>query len=181
MKAKFPELYQVGNPWDVPAIHIVFSCFRLAWMVIPNEENIRQTKYIYVQNYIVKIHRMLRKLINLKLIWCSLVSSSVYSLFNRNLHGVDTNGLVQRAINASNVYENIAGYIEEANKAALLALNTTNRVNDVSSCHNTSIYFAMLQGLWTPEYEEKTRFSFIVCIKVLTAPYASYIISWIKS
>uniref|UniRef100_A0A669QFQ5 Laminin subunit alpha-4 n=1 Tax=Phasianus colchicus TaxID=9054 RepID=A0A669QFQ5_PHACC len=57
---------------------------------------------------------------------------------DRNLHGVDTNGLVQRAINASNVYENIAGYIEEANKAALLALNTTNRVNDVSSCHNTS-------------------------------------------
>ncbi|KAK2534799.1 Lama4 [Columba guinea] len=48
-----------------------------------------------------------------------------------NLHGVDANGLVQRAINASNVYENIAGYIEEANKAALLALNTTNQVNDI--------------------------------------------------
>lgn len=103
-------------------------------------------KHIYVQNYIVNIHRMLRKLINLKLIWCSLVSSSVYSLFNRNLHGVDTNGLVQRAINASNVYENIAGYIEEANKAALLALNTTNRVNDVSSCHNTGIYLQCYRG-----------------------------------
>ncbi|NXV80659.1 LAMA4 protein, partial [Atlantisia rogersi] len=51
---------------------------------------------------------------------------------DRNLHGVDTNGLVQRAINASNVYENIAGYIEEANKAALFALNTTNRVNDAA-------------------------------------------------
>uniref|UniRef100_A0A8C3GV94 Laminin subunit alpha-4 n=1 Tax=Corvus moneduloides TaxID=1196302 RepID=A0A8C3GV94_CORMO len=53
-----------------------------------------------------------------------------------NLYGVDSNGLVQRAINASNAYENIAGYIEEANKVALLALNTTNRVKDVSNIHN---------------------------------------------
>uniref|UniRef100_A0A669Q8X0 Laminin subunit alpha-4 n=1 Tax=Phasianus colchicus TaxID=9054 RepID=A0A669Q8X0_PHACC len=60
---------------------------------------------------------------------------------DRNLHGVDTNGLVQRAINASNVYENIAGYIEEANKAALLALNTTNRVNDVSIGIDTQIIY----------------------------------------
>lgn len=127
-------------------------------MVIPSEENKGQAKYIYVQNYIVKIHWILRKLINLKLIWCSLVSSSISSLFNSNLHGVDTNGLVQRAINASNVYENIVGYIEEANKAALQALNTTNRVNDVSSCHNTSsIYFTILLGLWKPMYEEKKK------------------------
>lgn len=86
---------------------------------------------VFVCNYVVRIHRILRKLLNLKLIWFTLFSSSFYCLFNRNLHGVDTNGLVQRAINASNVYENIASYIEEANKAALLALNTTNRVNEV--------------------------------------------------
>lgn len=84
-----------------------------------------------------------------------MVSSYFYSLFNRNLYGVDTNGLVQRAINASNVYENIAGYIKEANKAALLALNTTNRVNDVSIFHNISFYFAMLWGPQTTNYKEK--------------------------
>nr|XP_048700717.1 laminin subunit alpha-4 [Caretta caretta] len=49
---------------------------------------------------------------------------------DRNLHSVDTNGLVQKALNASNVYENIATYIEEANETALLALNTTHRVSD---------------------------------------------------
>lgn len=68
----------------------------------------------------------------------------LHFVFNRNLYGVDTNGLVQRAINASNVYENIVGYIEEANKAALLALNTTNRVKDVSNFHNVSFYFTKL-------------------------------------
>jgi len=106
-----------------------------------------------------------------------LVSYSFYSPFNRNLYGVDTNGLVQRAINASNVYENIAGYIEEANKAALLALNTTNRVNDVSNFHNISLYFAMLQELWTPKYKEETRFSLTVSIELLTAHFASSTIS----
>ncbi|XP_015714210.1 laminin subunit alpha-4 [Coturnix japonica] len=60
---------------------------------------------------------------------------------DRNLHGVDTNGLVQRAINASNVYENIVGYIEEANKAALQALNTTNRVNDAAVGIDTQIIY----------------------------------------
>ncbi|NXF38323.1 LAMA4 protein, partial [Nyctibius bracteatus] len=60
---------------------------------------------------------------------------------DRSLYGVDTNGLVQRAINASNVYENIASYIEEANKAALLALNTTNRVNDAAVGIDTQIIY----------------------------------------
>lgn len=106
-----------------------------------------------------------------------MVSSSFYSLFNRNLYGVDTNGLVQRAINASNVYEHIAGYIEEANKAALLALNTTNRVNDVSNFHNISFYLAMLQGLQTPKYKEKTRFRLTVSIELLTEHFASSTIS----
>ncbi|NXM80337.1 LAMA4 protein, partial [Oenanthe oenanthe] len=58
-----------------------------------------------------------------------------------NLYGVDSNGLVQRAINASNVYENIAGYIEEADKAALLALNTTNRVKDAAVGIDTQVIF----------------------------------------
>ncbi|NXT28852.1 LAMA4 protein, partial [Syrrhaptes paradoxus] len=81
------------------------------------------------------------KIANLSLFDDDLVEKAMHHAHNlrrladeldRNLYGVDTNGLVQRAINASNVYENIAGYIEEANKAALLALNTTNRVNDAA-------------------------------------------------
>ncbi|NXU19740.1 LAMA4 protein, partial [Pardalotus punctatus] len=58
-----------------------------------------------------------------------------------NLYGIDSNGLVQRAINASNVYENIAGYIEEANKVALLALNTTNRVKDAAGGIDTQVIY----------------------------------------
>lgn len=54
---------------------------------------------------------------------------------NRNLHSSDMNGLVQKALDASNVYENIANYISEANETAELALNITDRVYDVSiSC-----------------------------------------------
>uniref|UniRef100_A0A8B9RYI1 Laminin subunit alpha-4 n=1 Tax=Accipiter nisus TaxID=211598 RepID=A0A8B9RYI1_9AVES len=90
------------------------------------------------------------KLANLSLFDDDLVEKAMHHAHNlrrladeldRNLYGVDTNGLVQRAINASNVYENIAGYIEEANKAALLALNTTNRVNDAAVGIDTQIIY----------------------------------------
>lgn len=53
-------------------------------------------------------------------------------LFNRNLHSSDMNGLVQKALDASNVYENIANYVSEANEMAELALNITDRIYDVS-------------------------------------------------
>lgn len=53
-------------------------------------------------------------------------------LVNRNLHSSDTNGLVQKALDASNVYENIANYVSEANETAELALNITDRIYDVS-------------------------------------------------
>lgn len=42
------------------------------------------------------------------------------------------NGLVQKALDASNVYENIANYVNEANETAELALNITDRIYDVS-------------------------------------------------
>ncbi|NXS28960.1 LAMA4 protein, partial [Pomatostomus ruficeps] len=58
-----------------------------------------------------------------------------------NLYGVDSNGLVQRAINASNVHENIARYIKEANKVALLALNTTNQVKDATVGIDTQVIY----------------------------------------
>ncbi|KFQ14335.1 Laminin subunit alpha-4, partial [Leptosomus discolor] len=90
------------------------------------------------------------KLANLSLFDDDLVEKAMHHAHNlrrladeldRNLYGVDTNGLVQRAINASNAYENIAGYIEEANKAALLALNTTNRVSDAAVGIDTQIIY----------------------------------------
>ncbi|KFV90165.1 Laminin subunit alpha-4, partial [Eurypyga helias] len=90
------------------------------------------------------------KLANLSLFDDDLVEKAMHHAHNLrrladeldwNLHGVDTNGLVQRAVNASNVYENIASYIEEANEAALLALNTTNRVNDAAVGIDTQIIY----------------------------------------
>lgn len=53
--------------------------------------------------------------------------------FGRNLHSSDMNGLVQKALDASNVYENIANYVSEANETAELALNITDRIYDVST------------------------------------------------
>ncbi|XP_071597234.1 laminin subunit alpha-4 [Heliangelus exortis] len=90
------------------------------------------------------------KLANLSMFDDGLVEKAMHHAHNlreladeldRKLYGVDTNGLVQRAINASNVYENIAGYIEEANKAALLALNTTNRVKDAAGGIDTQVVY----------------------------------------
>ncbi|XP_044282126.1 laminin subunit alpha-4 [Varanus komodoensis] len=59
----------------------------------------------------------------------------------RSLHGVDTNGLVQKAINASNVHENILNYIHEASQMAALALNTTERVSDAVVGIGTQIVY----------------------------------------
>ncbi|XP_027748836.1 laminin subunit alpha-4, partial [Empidonax traillii] len=90
------------------------------------------------------------KIANLSLFDDELVEKAMHHTHNLrrladeldgNLYGVDSNGLVQRAINASNVYENIAGYIEEANKAALLALNTTNRVKDAAVGIDTQVIY----------------------------------------
>lgn len=55
------------------------------------------------------------------------------SYINRNLHSSDMNGLVQKALDASNVYENIANYVSEANETAERALNITDRIYDVSN------------------------------------------------
>ncbi|XP_027487504.1 laminin subunit alpha-4 isoform X3 [Corapipo altera] len=90
------------------------------------------------------------KIANLSLFDDDLVEKAMHHTHNLrrladeldgNLYGIDSNGLVQRAINASNVYENIAGYIEEANKAALLALNTTNRVKDAAVGIDTQVIY----------------------------------------
>ncbi|NXE31955.1 LAMA4 protein, partial [Ptilorrhoa leucosticta] len=90
------------------------------------------------------------KIANLSLFDDDLVEKAMHHAHNLrrladeldgNLYGVDSNGLVQRAINASNAYENIAGYIEEANKVALLALNTTNQVKDAAVGIDTQVIY----------------------------------------
>ncbi|XP_012409861.1 laminin subunit alpha-4 [Trichechus manatus latirostris] len=60
---------------------------------------------------------------------------------NRNLHSSDTNGLVQKALDAANVYENIANYVGEANETAGLALNITDRIYDAVSGIDTQIIY----------------------------------------
>ncbi|XP_030874033.1 laminin subunit alpha-4 [Leptonychotes weddellii] len=60
---------------------------------------------------------------------------------SRNLHSSDMNGLVQKALDASNVYENIANYVSEANETAELALNITDRIYDAVSGIDTQIIY----------------------------------------
>uniref|UniRef100_A0A8C4LJ69 Laminin subunit alpha-4 n=1 Tax=Equus asinus asinus TaxID=83772 RepID=A0A8C4LJ69_EQUAS len=60
---------------------------------------------------------------------------------SRNLHSSDTNGLVQKALEASNVYENIANYVSEASETAELALNITDRIYDAVSGIDTQIIY----------------------------------------
>nr|XP_033792839.1 laminin subunit alpha-4 [Geotrypetes seraphini] len=60
---------------------------------------------------------------------------------HRILKSMDTNGLVGKALNASNVYENIAGFVEEANKTAGLALSTAYRVSDAVEGIDTQINY----------------------------------------
>ncbi|XP_030055081.1 laminin subunit alpha-4 [Microcaecilia unicolor] len=57
----------------------------------------------------------------------------------RILRSMDTNGLVAKALNASNVYENIASFVEEANETAEMALSTAHRVSDAVEGINTQI------------------------------------------
>ncbi|KAJ1155102.1 hypothetical protein NDU88_007838 [Pleurodeles waltl] len=54
---------------------------------------------------------------------------------------IDTNGLVQKALNASNVYENIATYIEEANETAIMAFTAAERVNEAVVGIDTQINY----------------------------------------
>ncbi|KAK2490014.1 hypothetical protein MC885_001366, partial [Smutsia gigantea] len=50
---------------------------------------------------------------------------------SRNLHSSNMNGLVQKALDASNVYENIISYVNEANETAEVALNITDQIYDL--------------------------------------------------
>lgn len=90
------------------------------------------------------------KLSNLSNLSHDLVQEAVDHAYNlqqeanelsRNLHSSDMNGLVQKALDASNVYENIANYVSEANETAELALNITDRIYDAVSGIDTQIVY----------------------------------------
>nr|XP_014340991.1 PREDICTED: laminin subunit alpha-4 [Latimeria chalumnae] len=66
---------------------------------------------------------------------------SLAAKMESHLKKIDTNGFVQKAINASNVYENIATYIEEANKTALFTLSAANRTKDAITGISTQLGF----------------------------------------
>ncbi|KAB1275245.1 Laminin subunit alpha-4 [Camelus dromedarius] len=91
-----------------------------------------------------------RKLSNLSNLSYDLVQEAVDHAQNlqqeadelsRNLHSSDMNGLVQKALDASNVYENIANYVSEANETAEQALNITDRIYDAVSGIDTQIIY----------------------------------------
>ena len=49
-----------------------------------------------------------------------------------NLKGSDANGFVQKALDASNVYNNIVQYIDDANITGLTTYNLSRQAEDVS-------------------------------------------------
>ncbi|XP_029451102.1 laminin subunit alpha-4 isoform X2 [Rhinatrema bivittatum] len=59
----------------------------------------------------------------------------------RILESKDTNGLVMKALNASNVHENIVKFVEEANETSGEALSTAYRVSDAVEGINTQISY----------------------------------------
>ncbi|KAM8953011.1 laminin subunit alpha-4 [Pelodytes ibericus] len=63
-----------------------------------------------------------------------------------NLKNVDTNGLVQKAFNASNVYERILNDVEDANETAVVALNIAERVNDAVDGIDNQINYQKVQS-----------------------------------
>ncbi|KAJ8270780.1 hypothetical protein GJAV_G00119200 [Gymnothorax javanicus] len=63
-----------------------------------------------------------------------------------NLKPNDANGFVQKAIDASNVYENIVKYIDEANITGLTTLELSKRADDAISGINTQRGFLKTQS-----------------------------------
>ncbi|XP_069830960.1 laminin subunit alpha-4 isoform X2 [Dendropsophus ebraccatus] len=59
----------------------------------------------------------------------------------KDLKSVDTNGLVQKAIDASNVYEKILTLVEDANETSVLAVSTAERVIDAVDVTNNQIVY----------------------------------------
>uniref|UniRef100_A0AAY5ECW8 Laminin, alpha 4 n=1 Tax=Electrophorus electricus TaxID=8005 RepID=A0AAY5ECW8_ELEEL len=74
-----------------------------------------------------------------------------------NLKGSDTDRLVQKALQASSVYDNIIKYIDDANITSLTTLNLSVRADDVSLIHtdyNTDVLSTLTD---TKMYTEETN------------------------
>lgn len=108
------------------------------------------------------------------------------SLFiNRNLHSSDMNGLVQKALDASNVYENIISYVNEANETAEVALNITDRIYDAVSGIDTQVIYHKdeSENLFNQARELQTRansskyFHFPILLLIYSCCPLSYSIS----
>ncbi|XP_063079180.1 laminin subunit alpha-4 [Engraulis encrasicolus] len=83
----------------------------------------------------------------------------------RDLKGSDANGFVQKAIDASNVYDNIIKYIEDANITGLTTLDLATRAEDAIDGVKTQLdflktqsdlYFKQSVSLRSEEYEVKS-------------------------
>ncbi|OCT78150.1 hypothetical protein XELAEV_18029258mg [Xenopus laevis] len=74
-----------------------------------------------------------------------------------NLKGIDANGFVQKAIDASNVHESIVNIIEAANETSFIALGTAESVNDASDGMDNQIKYQMTENekLWFQAKELK--------------------------
>ncbi|XP_068087421.1 laminin subunit alpha-4 [Hyperolius riggenbachi] len=67
-------------------------------------------------------------------------------LLKSDLKNVDTNGLVQRALDASNVYEKIIALVEDANETSVLAMNAADRANDAVDGITNQVTYQKSEG-----------------------------------
>ncbi|KAE8602657.1 hypothetical protein XENTR_v10014075 [Xenopus tropicalis] len=63
-----------------------------------------------------------------------------------DLKGIDANGFVQKAIDASNVHESIVNMIEAANETSFIALSTAERVIDATDGMDNQIKYQMTES-----------------------------------
>uniref|UniRef100_A0A8B9RIA2 Laminin, alpha 4 n=1 Tax=Astyanax mexicanus TaxID=7994 RepID=A0A8B9RIA2_ASTMX len=63
-----------------------------------------------------------------------------------NLKGSDANGFVQKALDASNVYDNIVKYINDANITSLTTLNQSQRAEDAITGIKSQLHFLKNQS-----------------------------------
>uniref|UniRef100_A0A8C4RYZ8 Laminin subunit alpha 4 n=1 Tax=Erpetoichthys calabaricus TaxID=27687 RepID=A0A8C4RYZ8_ERPCA len=69
---------------------------------------------------------------------------------------IDANGFVQKAIDASNVYENIVKYVEEANETVATTINSLNRAEDLFYIFNLFIIDLEIPVKEITEYVNQT-------------------------
>ncbi|XP_053541993.1 laminin subunit alpha-4 [Ictalurus punctatus] len=91
-----------------------------------------------------------------------------------NLKGSDTHGFVQKALEASNVYDNIVKYIDEADVISMSTLNMSNRTEDALDGLQSQLNFLKTQSGHTFK-ESVTRNSEYKEVEVNVADAKKYI------